>query len=62
MSSKVKSSEDTEEPLLSIRDDNGFNYNNEFMLSTQNISGVDYKVYGMSNKTTCTDFIFTIKF
>ena len=54
--------EDTEEPLLSIRDDNGFNYNSEFMLSTQNISGVDYKVYGMPNKTTCTDFIFTIKF
>ena len=38
------------------------NYNGEFILSVQNIGGVEYKVYSMSDKTTCTDFIFTIKF
>lgn len=54
--------EDTEDALVAIRDDNEFNYNSEFTLSTLNINGVDYKVYSMSNKTTCTDFIFKIKF
>lgn len=54
--------ENTKDKLAIIRDDNGFNYNGEFILSIQNIGGVEYKVYSMSDKTTCTDFIFTIKF